>query len=222
MAGGARREREALLLGGSYSTRHSDESLSSLKSSVATPASARKVSEPLSAADAVHGQWQRCRAAQPEITLVLPLTGPYDLRAGAAAANRRAARSRRHNLPAYQSASWPGLPGAAKDWAGRTTVRQSAVPGGWARSPSFPGREAGRSFCARAASPQRGEERITRPPSAANDAGLAGSVRAVSIGPLERVGGDRRDAASYWSSAALVPSGPRGHWVAALPVPRGE
>lgn len=51
-AGGGRRARRALSLGGTYSTRHSDESLSSLKLSVATPASAREVSEPLSAADA--------------------------------------------------------------------------------------------------------------------------------------------------------------------------
>lgn len=165
---------------------------------------------------------RQTRATQPEITSVPPPNRPYDLRAGAAAANRRAARSRRHWLLAYHSASRHGQPGAAKDRAGRPPLRWGAVPGGWAGSPSFPGCEAGRSSCARAASPQRARKGITRPPSAANDAGLAGSVRAVAIGLLEREGGDRRGAASYWPSAAPVPSGPSGHWVAALPVPRGE
>lgn len=106
---------------------------------------------------------RQTRATQPEITSVPPPNRPYDLRAGAAAANRRAARSRRHWLLAYQSASRHGQPGAAKNRAGRPPLRWGAVPGGWAGSPSFPGCEAGRSSCARAASPQRGEERNNTP-----------------------------------------------------------
>lgn len=213
-AGGGRRARRALSLGGTYSTRHSDESLSSLKLSVATPASALEVSEPLSAADASDPTRDHLSASpQTGLTTSAPeppqpiggqpardVTGCWPIRAPHGTGNPAQPRTGRGALRSDR---------ALFREAGRAAPHFRAV------RPAAP--------LAHAQQVPRGARKgITRPPSAANDAGLAGSVRTVAIGLLEREGGDRRGAASYWPSAAPVPSGPSGHWVAALPVPRGE